>query len=199
MLALLSPSMIPHASVVTTLVDLGVPTVIGAMIGAYLTHVAAKARGREEHQRTLELLVFQDERRAAQAALDAVRDMRNRINAGEVADKLGSFHNEWADRVLAPTRQIRSDDLNRRVSAFGTVIFLSMLARDEYTSYALLRGALDIEEWLEPWLRREEPLPPHLPPSDEIRAMTREGNRFTFDALDKHLERKASPGPVRSR
>ena len=69
---------------VETITDLGVPGLIGAVVGALISHLTAKARGREEHERTVNLLVTQDERRAAQAMLDSVREIKNAINAGEV-------------------------------------------------------------------------------------------------------------------
>jgi hypothetical protein len=68
--------------VVETITDLGVPTLIGAALGAVISHYAAKARGREEHERTVDLIVTQDERRTAQAMLDSVRQIKNAINAG---------------------------------------------------------------------------------------------------------------------
>src|SRR5436189_93973 len=63
-----------------TLRELGVPGIVGAAVGAVIggliAHYAAKARGQEEHARTLDRLAWQDEREAARQALDATRRLR---------------------------------------------------------------------------------------------------------------------------
>jgi hypothetical protein len=180
------------ATVVDTLRDLGVPAVAGAVVGAAITHFAAKSRGREDHERTLDLLVTQDERRTAGEMLVAVRRMKNRLNEGKVIF-LGGLHNEWSDHVLAPSRLIRSDDLGSRARAGGSVIFnATRVPRDaEYTDYAVLRAALDVEEWLEASLKREPPPTAHLPPDTEVQAMMLRDEKVTFEPLNEHLQRRA--------
>jgi hypothetical protein len=177
---------------VATLVrDLGLPTIIGALVGAGVTHFAAKARGQDEHARTIDLLVWRDERRTAVAMLDAVRDMRNRINAGEVAS-FGALHNEWSDRILGPARLIKSDEIAARATAGTYAIFVATLVRGEYVTYAVLRGALDVEDWLEAWLRREPAPPAHLPHMDEIQRLVRvDGGRISMDRLNDVLQARA--------
>jgi hypothetical protein len=175
---------------VETIVELGVPGLIGTVIGALISHYAAKARGLEEHERTVDLLVTQDERRTAQAMLDSVREIKNAINAGEVQN-YGLLHNRWSDQLLAPARIIRSDELNTRTKAGSYVIFLATLTRDGLNTYPLLRGVLDVEEWLEAWLRREDPPPAHLPKMEEIITLVRQGGRIDTDPLEKLLIDKA--------
>lgn len=182
------------ANVVHTLRDLGVPTLVGASLGGAISHYSAKARGREEQAHTRELLVLQDERRAAQTTLTAARDIRNRLNVG-AASPSGDLHNEWSDRINAPTRQIRSDELDRRVSAMGWTIMLGMLVNpdaDEFVSYPLLRATLDVEEWLQAWLRDEEPPAAHLPPVDKIRKLTHQPatGGITFEPLNEWLQER---------
>jgi hypothetical protein len=178
-------------AVVETITDLGVPGLVGAAVGALISHYAAKARGREEHERTVDLLVTQDERRTAQAMLDSVREIKNAINAGEV-QSYGLLHNQWSDQLLAAARVIRNEELNERAKAGLYVIFLATLGRDgEFLSYPLLRGALDMEEWLEAWLRREEPPVAHLPRMDEITALVRQGGRIDLEPLEEVLIEKA--------
>jgi hypothetical protein len=179
------------ATTVETVRDLGVPTIVGAIAGALIAHFTAKARGREEHERTLELLVTQDERRAAQAALDAVREIGKRLQVTD-AISYGDLHNEWSDRVLGPARLIRSDALDERARAAAYVIFLATLTGED-ASYAVLRGALDVEEWAESWLRRESPPPAHLPPMEEIRALVRDRQRgrVSLDSLNELLAKRA--------
>jgi hypothetical protein len=85
-----------------TIRDLGVPAVVGSVVGALIAHYSAKARGQEGHTRAKELLVVQDERRAARQALTAVRAIKNRINSGQRI-AFGELHNEWADGVVGST------------------------------------------------------------------------------------------------
>jgi hypothetical protein len=84
------------ATTVDTLRDLGVPGVVGAVVGALIAHFTARARSREEHQRAislqatqyqhaLALQLRQDERGAAQATLEATRALRTRVNGGDTA------------------------------------------------------------------------------------------------------------------
>lgn len=175
-----------------TLTDLGIPGLIGTVVGAAISHYAARARGREEHERTVDLLVTQDERRTAQAMLDSVRVMKNALNAGEVRS-YGELHNQWSDQVLAPARVIRSEPLNERAQSGAYVIFLATLEREGFLTYPLLRGALDVEEWLEAWLRREEPPPAHLPTMAKIRELVRskEAGRIDTEPLNDILIKKA--------
>jgi hypothetical protein len=100
--------------------------------------------------------------RTAQAMLDAVREIKNAINAGEVSS-YGQLHNQWSDQVLAPARIIRSEGLETRAEAGLYVIFLATLVPENDITYPVLRGTLDVEEWLESWLRRNDPPPAHLP------------------------------------
>jgi hypothetical protein len=160
-------------------------------VGAVIAHYSAKARGREEHERTVDLLVTQDERRTAQAMLDAVRVMKAAINAGEVPS-YGQLHNQWSDWVLAPARTIRSEELETRAQAGAYVVFLATLAPEDFISYPLLRGTLDVEEWLESWLRRDEPPPAHLPSMEEIRKLVRRTpGRIDIEPLNDALTAKA--------
>jgi hypothetical protein len=174
--------------VVTVLRDLGLPTVIGALLGAVVTHFAARARGREEQARADERMVLQDERRAAQNALDGARDLRNRVNAGDAGGSYGLLHNDWQDHVFAPTRLIRDKEIDSRVRSLGLVIFHSAIATEgEHVTYAIVRAASDVEEALEAWLRRE-PFPlRHVPPMDEIRELVIRENRIVFGPLNEYL------------
>jgi hypothetical protein len=94
------------ATTTQTLVDLGAPTLVGAVVGALIAHYTAKSRSREEHRRALDLLVVQDERRAAEAALEGARRVRLQANQGS-DQRWGQIHNDWSDLVLTPSRLVR--------------------------------------------------------------------------------------------
>lgn len=170
-----------------TISELGLPAIAGAVVGGLIAHFSARARGREEHVRTLDLFVTQDERRTAQAMLDATRSLRNSITMKSA----GQLHNEWSDLVLGPARVIRDDEIHKRVRAGAYVIFLATLLPDEHTSYAVLRGALDVEEWLEAWLRREPPPGAHLPSMEDIGRLVRSGGTLSIQPLNDLLAKRA--------
>jgi hypothetical protein len=166
--------------------ELGLPTIVGVALGALASHYLAKA----QHKRAMELVVYQDERRAAGAALTAVREMRQNAELAERATYM-PLHNEWASRVLSNSRLIRSDQLDRRAQASAYVIFLATLARDAYVEYALLRAFLDVEDWLEAWLRQEKPPEAQLPSVDETRSLVLRDGRVQFEALTEWLQKRA--------
>jgi hypothetical protein len=176
-----------------TIRDLGLPTIGGAVVGAVIAHYSAKARGKEEHERTIDLLVMQDERRAALAALDSLRDMRNGLHTGDI-DSYGRLHNDWADLVLSRARLIRSDELLERARTGLYLIALTTLVdQSQFTTYALIRAVNDVEEWLEAWLKREDPPGAHLPPMNELRRLVQEpaSGRISFESLNDLLAERA--------
>lgn len=178
---------------VDTIRDLGAPAIAGSVVGALIAHFSAKARGREEHNRTLDLIVTQDERRAALGVLEAAREISISINAGAVTS-YPQLHNEWSDRVLAPARVIRSEGLKARAAVAGYVIFLATVTHaDEDASYVVLRGVLDVEEWAESWLRREPAPPAYLPSMEEIQSLVRsEPGTISLEPLYDRLQERLS-------
>ena len=190
------------ATIVDTLQDLGAPAVFGAIIGALIAHLTAKSRGREDHERAIELQsrqhqhalalqLSQDERRAAQRALEASRALRTRVNGpGPLA--YGDLHNEWQDSILPPSKLVRSEDLNARVVALGTMIFLAFLAPEPGAPYWISTAALDVEAWLEAWLVGGEPRAPSVPAHGEILSLSRDGGNVSFEGLVSWLEKQGS-------
>jgi hypothetical protein len=151
-------------------VDLGVPAIIGSLagtvMGALIAHYAAKARGKEEHERALDMLVVTDRRREALAAIDAVRLLRQRIGAGD--SSYGQMHGEWQVRILGPCQLIRDPDLEQRAGALGTILMITLMKPSPLTRGPLLVAAEDIQHWLEALLRREDPPAARLPSSSDI-------------------------------
>jgi hypothetical protein len=181
LLAVLEPT-------VADLKDLGVPSIVGAIVGALIAHFAARARSKEEHQRSLEMLTLQDERGEAREALDATRELRTAVNADQ-AVSFGLLHNDWQDGIYPRARRIRSDDLKERVLALSTVLTTGLLTQDGHAApYVVVVAAEDVETWLEAFIRREMPAPPaRLPHGEHLFAMTRVGNRITLDNVRDHL------------
>lgn len=163
---------------------------MGAVVGALIGHYTARARGREEHERTLELLLVQDERRAAQAALGAARRIRNAVNS-QTDPGYGGLHNDWQDSVLAAARLIRSDELLGRAQAGLYAIFLAISLPQEHTSFVVAQGARDVEAWIEAWLRGEEPSPAMLPRMQEMSELVyTAGEVPSMDRLNDLLARR---------
>jgi hypothetical protein len=80
------------------------------------------------------------------------------------------LHYQWIDTVSDPARLVASDELRRRTQTGAYVLMLAVYAPStEHVTYAVIRGALDVEEGAESLLRREDTQPPtDLPPLDEI-------------------------------
>jgi hypothetical protein len=159
---------------------------LAAAAGVLLGDRLATRRGRQDHQRDLDRLVLEHQRRVAQDALKAARAIRVQVAGGQVPS-WGALHNDWSDGVLTATGIVREDAFQLRASAAAYAIFLGTIAPNEHVSYAVLRGALDVEEWIEAWLVRKEPPAAHLPPMSEMRKMVLVRNRITLDALNAHL------------
>lgn len=107
------------------------------------------------------------------------------------------MHNEWSDRVEALTRLIRDQELSERVRACSYVIFLATLPVEQYVTWVLLRGVLDVEDWLVSWLRRESAPAADLPRMDEIQSLVR-GDRGTIslEPLNDRLQQVAGRRPT---
>lgn len=152
------------------LVRLGVPgilgTLAGTVIGAVISHYAAKARGREEHERALDMLVVADRREQARGAIEAVRLLRQRIGAGD--SSYGQMHGEWQVRILGPCQLIRDADLETRAGAVGTILMIALMKPTPGAGGPLLVALEDVQQWLEAMLRREDPPPARLPSSSDI-------------------------------
>jgi hypothetical protein len=177
------------ADVADTLTTLGIPALVGVIVGAILNHYTAKARGREDHERTLDLLTVQDERRTALAMLDAARDVQRNAHAG-TTQSLGELHNSWSDRILAPSRLIRDEEIQARAKSGAHAIFLATLMPEQHVSYVVLRGARDVEEWLEAWLRGDPPPRAHLPRSEALAKLVNVGGRLDMGPLNELLGRR---------
>ncbi len=181
------------ATLTHTLRDLGTPAILGTIVGVVGAAWAAKRRGDKDHERTLELVVMQDARRTALETCRRVRAMETEMRSRTATD-YGELHNEWQDFVFGPALLIRAPDLESRVKAWGIVIFNAWQAPEEYASYAVLRGAEDVAEWLQAFLRRETPPAPHLPSPDEVRRLLFADNKITFQPLNDLLGQR--PGAV---
>jgi hypothetical protein len=72
------------------------------VVGAGIAHISATSREKE-------LLVKQDERRAAHRVLEATLRIENRL--GPTPQEYGQLHNEWQDNLWAPARRPRSEQL----------------------------------------------------------------------------------------
>lgn len=176
----------------TTVKDLGLPTLVGVILGALINHLTAKARGREEHERGMDRMVLQDQRQVALATLQATSAIRVQVASGDA--NWGALHNEWQDLVLSPTRLIRDDELDVRIRGLGYLLAMGSFAREEHFDFAAIEGCGDVEACLEAWLRRE-PFPPRaLPTMEEMRGMILAKNSFSADALNDWLAKRLAGG-----
>lgn len=163
------------AAAVETIRDLGTPSVIGAVVGALIAHYTAKARSREEHERSLEVLRRRDERAEAREVLTALREIHDGIAGVSSLEALGkefeALRKDWWDRVHVPARLVISDVLYGRVCAASYVFFLASIAREVPVPYALYISISDVETALVAWLRDEAAPEARLPSETEIQQM----------------------------
>jgi hypothetical protein len=179
------------ALTIETITDLGVPGVLGSLlgatVGAAIAHLSAKSRGAEDYERAVDLIVRTDERRVASDILSAARSMAVRLNLGEVQGQWAALANEWQDRIAAPSRQLRDADLRARAHVGHYVTFLATLADRQYMNYVVLQAALDIETSLELWLRGDPVPPARLPDVDKIKELVWVENRLEIARLSEYL------------
>lgn len=167
-----------------TLRDLGVPTIIGAVVGAIL-NALAQARGRtQEHERTLDMLVLQWERAAADAADDALRDLRRRVLDSE---NPGLVHNTWQDQVLPRAARVGDAEIMRRVGVVGWVLFLATHpGQGAHWTYAAADSIEDAQAALAAFLKRRDAPPARFPTVEELRALVT-GPGGSLARLNEHL------------
>ena len=85
------------------------------MVGTIGAHYLAKTRSREDHERTLDLLVTQDERRTATRIREAAREFNVAIANHAIA--WPELHNGWLDRISADSRLVQDPELWARADA----------------------------------------------------------------------------------
>jgi hypothetical protein len=169
--------------------DLGIPTILGALLGAGIG-AWAQAKGRNiEHDRALDLLVLQDERESADQIDRALRDLEVRIAQG--GTDFGSMHNDWQDNALDPTSRLREGEIRRRVSLVGFMLFYSMHGSSGLWSYPTQGAIEDARAALRAFLRREPIPPPQFPDYDTLKGLVTRGGRIDPDPLNAWFAKQA--------
>jgi hypothetical protein len=175
------------AAWVDTLRDLGVPTIIGAVLGAAINAVA-QARGRvAAHGQALDLLVAQTERDAALTADEGLRRLEVAVQTGQRGP--GLLHNDWQDDVLQPARRITNPEAYRRVLQVSNVLIpVIMSAEGENWQYPASRAIDDARDALEAILKRREIPASRFPDKEKLSGlMGPPGRAGLFDALNEWL------------
>jgi hypothetical protein len=85
---------------VTTLRDLGVPGLVGTVLGAGVAAWAQARGGKHSRDHAVELLVVQGERQAEAEADRCLAALERAVHQGQRV--IGTLHNEWQDSALAP-------------------------------------------------------------------------------------------------
>lgn len=153
---------------VTTLRDLGIPTIVGAVLGAAIGAWAQK-RGRDlEHERSLDMLVLQWQRSAAEAADVGLRQLARRLKEGEAP---GLLYNDWQDSTLGPAIRVGDPEITRRASVIGWMLLHASFAKQGIWQFAVLSAIEDGEAAIAAFLRRQEIPSAHCPPMEELQRL----------------------------
>jgi hypothetical protein len=148
---------------------------------------AAPRSGQED---SLELMVVQRERDAADAADRALRALQVGINDGSIeGPNLPDVHNNWQDSINEPVLRIRDEEIQRRASVLGWTIYFAMQSRSgTHWSYAVLRATEDVRAALAAFLNREPVPASRFPDEVHLRSLVRaSGAAATFDQLNEWL------------
>lgn len=174
------------ASWVTTLRDLGVPTVAGAVIGAVIGAVAQRLGRNVMHQQAIDLLILGEERAAASETETALHALECRALQGTEA--AGTLRHDWMDRVQPRAKHINDPELMRRVELVGGVLLFAHQVGDKtHWRYAVAECTEDARAGLSAYLRRESLPPARFPNAEVLRGWASEGFGSLFDRLNHNL------------
>lgn len=154
------------------LVKLGVPTLAGTGLGAFLAHRFSRDRDHENR-------IAADERHAAQNALAGAQSAREAFQALPTPD----YHHlpgDWRRKVEDPLRLVRNQALQDQNDAVRAILFAVMLGKGEGSAPWVVLEAMDrFIALLERWVRGD-PVQPTLPSVDEIHSLIRDEEHKTI-------------------
>jgi hypothetical protein len=172
---------------ISTVRDLGLPTLLGVALGSVVTAwLEAKGR-RTEHELTIERIILQERRGAASVTDEALARLEIRTFQGP--DTASDLRNEWITQVRPKALLIDDEELARRVELVGQLLSLAhQLGRDKNWRNVAGTCIADARNWLRAFLRRVPPTPAVLGPYEQILASARQhGERNIFDILNAEL------------
>lgn len=178
------------SSLTTTLRDLGAPTILGAVVGAYLG-AKAQARGRDvEYERALELLAIETERQAAREADAALAAMRRVVF--EPTTQVSDLTRRFFDAVAVPTAQLRNTEAALRISQLSALLVLALQrAHETLWQFSVDLAIEDAQNSLQALLKREPAMTARMPDEEHMRALLVEtnddGQGFRFEPLNQWI------------
>lgn len=180
------------ASWATILRDLGIPTLVGAVLGAAITALTQRQGRKTEHQLTIERLILQEQRAAASAIDQALASLELRVFHGP--DTANALRNEWITDVRPTTALIDDLELVRRVELIGELLLYAHQG-GTHANWRHTTGTCieDARAWLHAFLGRR-PIPsPQFLTIERVReaAATEGGPTAMFDLIE--VERIARP------
>jgi len=178
------------SSLVTTLRDLGAPTILGAVVGAYLG-AKAQARGRDvEYERALELLVVGAERQAAKEADAALAAMQRVLF--RPTTKLSDLTDRFFDTVAIPAAQLRDTDAAQRLGLLSALLVLAFQGVGETLwQFSVDLAIEDAQNSLRALLKREPAKRARVPDEERMRALllgtNDDGSGIRFEPLNQWI------------
>jgi hypothetical protein len=151
------------------LTDLGVPGVLGTLLGSSLTYVFGRRLLNDQAERDQKLLASQVERGAADRVETALHVLFAAAQDTSTDDPphWSGVHNQWQDTVLRPAARIRQPEIQDRIEAVGQAIFTAVQFPDQGLAYGVLHSIESATAGLRAFLAFE-PLPPAFFPTREV-------------------------------
>lgn len=139
---------------ISSLRDLGVPTLLGLVLGAFITAWLQRKGRADEHELTIQRLILQEQRAAASATDEALARLELRALHGP--DTASDLRNEWLTHVRPKALLIADDELARRIELIGQLLLLAHQAgQSPLWRYAAGTSIEDARDWLSAFLRRK--------------------------------------------
>jgi hypothetical protein len=141
----------------STLRDLGVPTLLGLVLGAFITAWLQRRGRADEHELTIQRLIIQEQRAAASATDEALAKLELRALHGP--DTASDLRNEWITDVRPRALLVADDEFARRIELIGQLLLLAHQAgQSSLWRHVAGTSIEDARDWLAAFLRRK-PVP----------------------------------------
>jgi hypothetical protein len=164
------------ATWVTDVRDLGIPALLGVLVGVVVTHRLSLGRQ-----------VLQDERAAATATEQALSQLETRAYGGP--GSAGELRHEWTATVRPQAMRVNHPELLARVELVGKVLLPAHQTHEGDATWRPAVGACidDARAGLRAYLGRNPLPPPAFPQDAEIQQWSAEGLDALFGRINASI------------
>jgi hypothetical protein len=180
---------------ISSLRDLGVPTLLGLVLGAFITAWLQRKGRVDEHELTIQRLILQEQRAAASATDEALARLELRALHGP--DTASDLRNEWITQVRPKALLIADDELARRIELIGQLLLIAHQAgQSSLWRHVAGTSIEDARDWLSAFLRRKPLMRPKMGTIEQINSGARQhGPDGVFMAMHTELLFRDEPQP----